>query len=46
VGSFGPEKNDPKTTPTGPETIPVSPNGLIRTDEGVQEAIRKLKGNK
>jgi len=24
----------------------VSPNGLIQTDEGVQEAIRKLKGDK
>jgi hypothetical protein len=46
AGSFGPEKNDPKTTPTDPETTPESPNGLIRTDEGVQEAIRKLKGDK
>jgi hypothetical protein len=23
-----------------------TPNGLITTDEGVQEALRKLKGNK
>jgi hypothetical protein len=46
AGSSDKDSDYPTTTPTDPETTPASPNGLIRTDEGVQDAIRKLKGDK
>jgi hypothetical protein len=43
AGSTESESLDPALTPNDGS---LTPNGLIRTDEGVQEAIRKLKGDK
>jgi hypothetical protein len=43
AGTGDPEVAVPVPSPN--DGLP-SPNGLIRTDEGVQEALRKLKGDK
>ena len=43
AGSANPETADPVPTPNG--GVP-TPNGMVTTDEGVQDAIRKLKGDK
>jgi hypothetical protein len=42
-GSTNPDSVDPASTPNGALS---TPNGMVTTDEGVQEAIRKLKGDK
>jgi hypothetical protein len=42
-GSINRESIDPVSTPNGGLS---TPNGMVTTDEGVQEAIRKLKGDK
>jgi hypothetical protein len=42
-GSTEAESIDPVSTPNGGLS---TPNGMVTTDEGVQDAIRKLKGDK
>jgi hypothetical protein len=43
AGSTESESLDPMLTPNGGL---LTPNGMVTTDEGVQDAIRKLKGDK